>query len=190
MIETSTHYKWNCEFRAHDILRKIGTTHNANVRACGIPKTAGGQCNLDAKYACNIGVATDRQEIPVTGHPPQERHQWRCKHETNNVKSDLCDLTVISPINGVCNNSVKFGCTTGPVTNQATQWRYKHLDVQRGARRHRRQLQPDTSGWKMSDTERQPADIPAFYLRFWHVKSIWQRTWKTEMGMYRRQWKQ
>ncbi len=99
IADTTTHYTWACE-GLHD-----GSTAND----CQIRKPINGVCDNSQRNACSTGDSDDAAIVDTPTH-----YRWHCKGLYEGTTATDCQRELPpQPVNGVCNNSKRNGCSTG-----------------------------------------------------------------------------
>lgn len=71
-----------------------------------------GECDNSTRLGCSIGTAND------SAYPDSaEYYKWSCDGNSCGTDSGLCALGI--PVNGVCDNSIRFGCISGGANDGA-----------------------------------------------------------------------
>ena len=102
IADTSTHYQWHCE----------GLNGGTTAKNCQKVKPVNGVCNNTIKNGCTSGTANNSAIADTNTH-----YQWHC--EGKNEGSTATNCQKVKPVNGVCNNTIKDGCTSGTANDSA-----------------------------------------------------------------------
>ena len=96
--DTNTHYRWQC----------VGANGGTTATNCQKAKAApvNGVCNNSQRNSCSIGTANDAAIADTA-----TLYRWHCVGANSGTTARDCQKAI--PINGVCNNTVKNGCTSG-----------------------------------------------------------------------------
>ena len=100
--DTDTHYRWHCAGQ-HD-----GTT----ATGCQIRKPINGVCDNSVQNGCSAGTAND-SAIADTN----TLYKWHCVGEHSGTTARNCQKAI--PINGVCDNTRRNGCSAGTSDDSA-----------------------------------------------------------------------
>ena len=103
--DTATEYRWRCD----------GTGSGSDSGQCSILKSAviAGSCDTSVRNGCSTGVANDAVEPDTAGE-----YRWRCDGSGGGSHSGRC--SIVRPVDGLCDNSVRNGCSAG-VANDAVE---------------------------------------------------------------------
>ena len=101
--DSTTHYNWQC------IGRNSGTTDN-----CQKAKFIHGQCNIAVRNGCRQGTANDAALDDTT-----TRYRWQCEGSGGGAAVNCSKAKPPGPVNGVCNNLVRNGCSKGTPNDTA-----------------------------------------------------------------------
>ena len=102
VADTSNAYLWRCD----------GLYGGANSDKCHMFKPVDGVCNDSVRNGCAAGVPND-DAFPDAG---SGGHVWRCDGEHGGRNSSKC---FIRSVNGVCDDSVRNGCSAGTPNDDA-----------------------------------------------------------------------
>ena len=96
--DTADENKWNCQ-----------GPDNGPVVQCSKAKIHG-VCNNNVQNGCATGRPSANAIADTETH-----HRWHCVGQYGGTTADNCQK--LKPINGVCNNNVQNGCTSGQVND-------------------------------------------------------------------------
>ena len=99
IADTETHYRWHCE-GLHG-----GTTATGCQRELP-PQPVNGACNNSQRNACTSGNPSDSAISDTSTH-----YRWHCLGLNGGTTAEDCQIA--RPVNGVCNNSKRNGCSVG-----------------------------------------------------------------------------
>lgn len=99
--DTDTHYRWSCV--------GVGSGDNSDDN-CSIAKSSviTGVCDESVRWGCKPGTVNKAAIADSNTH-----HQWRCDGEGGGEDSRTCSILISSVIAGVCDESVRDGCSDG-----------------------------------------------------------------------------
>ena len=100
--DTSTYYKWHC----------AGLHGGTTVANCQIRKPINGTCNNSKRNGCSTGTADDSAISDTSTY-----YKWHCKGLYGGTTAKNCQRAI--PVNGVCDNSQRNGCTAGTGNDSA-----------------------------------------------------------------------
>ena len=100
--DTSTHYKWSC----------VGENGGSTASNCQIAKPVNGTCNNAQKNGCATGTANDSAVPDTSTH-----YKWSCVGSNGGTTASNCQI--VKPVNGVCNNAQRNGCSSGTANDTA-----------------------------------------------------------------------
>ena len=102
VADTSNAYLWRCD----------GLYGGSNSDKCHMFKPVNGVCNDSVRNGCAAGVPND-DAFPDAG---SGGYVWRCDGEHGGRNSSKC---FIRSVNGVCDDSVRNGCSAGTPNDDA-----------------------------------------------------------------------
>ena len=100
--DSSTEYAWRCD----------GLNAGANSGRCSRHVPVDGACDDGARNGCSAGTANDDAVADTSN-----AYLWRCDGLYGGSNSDKCHM--FKPVNGVCNDSVRNGCSAGVPNDDA-----------------------------------------------------------------------
>ena len=100
--DSSTEYAWRCD----------GLNAGANSGRCSRHVPVDGACDDGARNGCSAGTANDAAVADTSN-----AYLWRCDGLYGGENSDKCHM--FKPVNGVCNDSVRNGCSAGVPNDDA-----------------------------------------------------------------------
>ena len=100
--DSSTEYAWRCD----------GLNAGANSGRCSRHVPVNGACDDGARNGCSAGTAND-EAVADTANA----YLWRCDGLYGGSNSDKCHM--FKPVNGVCDDSVRNGCSAGVPNDDA-----------------------------------------------------------------------
>ena len=97
IADTNTHYRWYC------VGANGGTAQN-----CQKAKPINGACDNNQQNGCSAGTANDNAIADTNTH-----YRWHCEGSNGGTTAQNCQKAKPAPVNGVCNNSQRNGCSAG-----------------------------------------------------------------------------
>ena len=123
--DTATEYRWQCS----------GTGGGSNSGSCSILKSsvAAGVCDNTVRNGCSTGTADATAEADTA-----TEYRWRCSGTGGGSNSGSCSILKSSVAVGVCDNTVRNGCSTGTAdataeADTATEYRWRCSGVRGGS---------------------------------------------------------
>ena len=98
IADTTTHYRWHC----------IGANGGNTATNCQKAKAINGACNNSQRNSCSTGTANDGAIADTNTH-----YRWHCVGSNGGTTAQNCQKAKPAPVNGVCNNSQRNGCSAG-----------------------------------------------------------------------------
>ena len=102
IADTTTHYRWHC----------VGANGGSTATNCQKAKPVNGTCNNSQRNGCSSGTANDAAIVDTTTH-----YRWHCVGANGGSTATNCQKA--KPVNGVCNNSQRNGCSSGTANDGA-----------------------------------------------------------------------
>ena len=123
IADTSTHYTWHCEGS------NGGTTATNCQKAKSTP--VNGVCNNAQRNSCSSGTSNDAVIADTATH-----YRWHCVGANGGSTATNCQKT--KPVNGVCKNSQRNGCSSGTandaaITDTTTHYRWHCVGANGGS---------------------------------------------------------
>ena len=98
IADTNTHYRWHC----------IGANGGTTAQNCQKAKPINGACDNNQQNGCSAGTANDSAIADTNTH-----YRWHCVGSNGGNTAQNCQKAKPAPVNGVCNNSQRNGCSAG-----------------------------------------------------------------------------
>ena len=115
IADTSAQWRWRCD----------GLYGGSNSGTCYKNKPINGVCTNEgaSNNLCSAGIANDGAISDTSA-----QWRWRCDGQYGGSNSGTCYKN--KPVNGVCNNSVQNGCSTGvandgAIADTSVYWRWR-----------------------------------------------------------------
>ena len=104
--QTDTHYTWSCQ----------GLNDGSTATNCQKTKPASinGVCNNSQRNSCSTGTANDAAIADTN-----TLYKWHCVGANGGSTATNCQKTKAAPVNGVCNNRQRNGCSAGTANDTA-----------------------------------------------------------------------
>ena len=102
IADTGTHYKWHCE----------GLHGGTTAESCQIRIPTNGACNNNQRNGCSAGSPNDGAIADTSTY-----YKWHCDGLHGGTTAENCQIRI--PINGVCNNNQRNGCSAGSPNDSA-----------------------------------------------------------------------
>ena len=98
IADTNTHYRWHC----------VGSNGGTTAQNCQKAKPINGACDNSQQNGCSAGTANDNAIADTNTH-----YRWHCVGSNGGNTAQNCQKAKPAPVNGVCNNSQRNGCSAG-----------------------------------------------------------------------------
>ncbi len=98
IADTNTHYRWYC----------VGANGGTTAQNCQKAKSINGACDNNQQNGCSSGTANDSAIADTNTH-----YRWYCVGANGGTTAQNCQKAKPAPVNGVCNNSQRNGCSAG-----------------------------------------------------------------------------
>ena len=96
IADTNTHYRWHC----------VGANGGTTAQNCQKAKPINGACDNNQQNGCSAGTANDNAIADTNTH-----YRWHCVGANGGTTAQNCQKA--RPVNGVCDNSQRIGCSSG-----------------------------------------------------------------------------
>ena len=104
IADTNTHYRWHC----------VGANGGTTAQNCQKAKSINGACDNNQQNGCSAGTANDNAIADTNTH-----YRWHCVGSNGGTTAQNCQKAKPAPVNGVCNNSQRNGCSAGTANDNA-----------------------------------------------------------------------